>query len=868
MRLHRQPLGYLPAMILSVLMAGCADTDTFTGGQVTMEITADTERPATSRSQIDETSGEGLTGMLWSAGDRIGVFGQSTDNAVFTGNNTEAAATATFAGTMTSGDAPKYAYYPYRETATDMNKVPATVHADQSWSGPASVSDNDIKASASPVQSGGSWRFTFRPMVAMLRFEVDARDVPGIDCTTERLTGIHVEEPEESNGTAAPWTGEFTMNLYDLDGGLAPVDGASASRLTLTMTDRPQLDGKVEAYACIAPSIKSGQTLQMHIETDKHWISFKVKAEQDLVAGGCYDIPLHIAAATRDGNDLTIEDISGEAPAMTSFCFTAAANDGKILAREAYYNGQKTTVRSISEHKLSITEGDTQGEVNGCIPYLYDFTLAPTFTVNEGAKVTVNGMEQTSGVTTQDFTKPVTYTVSSGHRSRNYVVTVSNTGLPVVVMTGNSGGSVQFLDMQVPAKTAEFTNTDVISIYQDGLAVLDGKACGFRLRGNSTSNFPKKPFAIKLDKKAEVLGMPKHKRWCLLANWIDRSLMRNGVAFDIARRIQDAFSGEEAGLAWNPSGKNVELVMNGVHLGNYFLCEQIKIDENRLAIQDGFEDVLADHTEKGTAAPTTDNCGYLLEFDDNYDETNRFLTSHCNLPCMSKDVITDAAIWSYVQDWVQDIEDNLWGGNYAGAYEKLDINSVADYWIVQELTMNNEYRHPKSVYMYKNGAGKLCAGPVWDYDYQTFPNIENINAINGSYGKASLKFNASTLLYTQSSYNSRPGQNVDVDDAPYMWYPLLFKDATFKALVKSRWQTLYPILQDVTATIDRLGQANKLSDSYNQQIWPIESGERTGHGWFIDYSGDERLTYDETIENLKTVYTRRLANMNSIISAW
>lgn len=861
MKNRKQLLAWLAAALFVVLAAGCADTYDYSGRKEKIEITADMERSLVSRTMIDDASEADETGILWSAGDRIGVFGSSTANAEFTGTNTTPVSTATFSGSVISGDTPQYAYYPYREEATDKTKVPVTVVSDQSWTGSASISTNDIKASATPTQRDGVWHFIFRPMVAMLRFEVDASGVEGVS-TDERLVSIRVEEPEESAGTAEPWAGEFTMNLTNLDAGLIPVDGEAVTGLTLTITDQPVLTDKAVAYACVVPTIKEGQSLQIYIETDKHWIGFTVKAEQNIVAGGCYDIPLHIAAATEEDNNLTIQEITGEDPTITSFVFTTAANKGKILSKEAYYNGSKTTVRSISEQKLTVSEN---GEISGCIPYLYDFTLAPTFTVSEGAHVTVDGVEQESGVTTHDFSNPVTYTVTSGPRSRNYVVTVTNTGLPVVVMTGNSGGSVQFLDMTVPAKTADFTETDLIAIYDKSNPSnnLEEKACGFRLRGNSTSNFPKKPFAVKLLKKSEVLGMPKHKRWCLLANWIDRSLMRNGVAFDIAHRVQNAFSGDEAGLAWNPSGKSVELVLNGVHVGNYFLCEQIKIDENRLNIKPGFEDVQDDYTKGKGDAPATDNCGYLLEFDDNYDETNKFRTSHCNLPCMSKDVITDNSIWSYVQNWVQDIENQLYNKNYTAAYAKLDINSVADYWIIQELTMNNEYRHPKSVYMYKDGAGKLFAGPVWDFDYQTFPNISNINAINSSYGKSSLSFNLSTLLYTKYSYS---GGNDG--DAPYMWYPLLFNDPNFKALVKSRWQKLYSTLSGVTATIEKLGQANKISDTYNQQIWPIESKERTGNSWFIDYSGDERMDYDKLIENMKTVYLERLNSMNSSIGNW
>ena len=70
--------------------------------------------------------------------------------------------------------------------------------------------------------------------------------------------------------------------------------------------------------------------------------------------------------------------------------------------------------------------------------------------------------------------------------------------------------------------------------------------------------------------------MPKHKRWVLLANWMDRTLLRNAVTFETARQIMD----------WAPRGRFVELYLNGKHQGNYYLCEQIKPDENRVDIDE------------------------------------------------------------------------------------------------------------------------------------------------------------------------------------------------------------------------------------------------------------------------------------------
>lgn len=200
------------------------------------------------------------------------------------------------------------------------------------------------------------------------------------------------------------------------------------------------------------------------------------------------------------------------------------------------------------------------------------------------------------------------------------------------------------------------------------------------------------------------------------------------------------------------------------------------------------------------------------------------------------------------------------------AGQNLDIdedNSVIDYWFVQELAMNDEYRHPKSVYMYKDGAGKLFAGPVWNFDYQTFPNIANIR----SYGQ-SVDFTINTLLCTKASLSNNHGNVVDENDAPYMWYPLLFQDADFIAQVKARWAVVYSKLVAVTATIATLGESNRISDGYNQAMWPIESAERNAWSWSIAFSGDERLdTYDAVIQNLQEVYQARLEALNTAINA-
>ena len=159
----------------------------------------------------------------------------------------------------------------------------------------------------------------------------------------------------------------------------------------------------------------------------------------------------------------------------------------------------------------------------------------------------------------------------------------------------------------------EYIHPGDITIYHaDGTVNLKEATSMARLRGNTTQAFPKKPFAVKLGKKAEILGMPKHKRWVLLANWKDKSLMRNHISLGIARKFTEHLSD---GIPWNVSGEFVELIYNGVHVGNYYLCEQIKIDENRLDIQGEY-----DAGDYPSLTPEqVGNFGYLLECDDNYD---------------------------------------------------------------------------------------------------------------------------------------------------------------------------------------------------------------------------------------------------------
>ena len=118
-----------------------------------------------------------------------------------------------------------------------------------------------------------------------------------------------------------------------------------------------------------------------------------------------------------------------------------------------------------------------------------------------------------------------------------------------------------------------------------------------RGRGHSSWNGAKKPYKIKLEKKTAMMGMPKNKHWALLKP------TENTVA-----GLQ---LGKIMGMAWTPSFRPVEVVLNGDYIGLYFLTETIRIDENRVNIYE---------QQDLETNPALFTGGWLVEVDNYLDE--------------------------------------------------------------------------------------------------------------------------------------------------------------------------------------------------------------------------------------------------------
>lgn len=428
-------------------------------------------------------------------------------------------------------------------------------------------------------------------------------------------------------------------------------------------------------------------------------------------------------------------------------------------------------------------------------PYITDSRLVLSYTT-DAAKVLVGDVEQISGKTVNDFSSPVTYTfVSATGDKQSYTIQVKSSGLPVLVISTPAG-------KEIPPKTEDWLGETYLTLYNTDCSIDFTGKTSIRGRGNSTWKYPKKPYALKLDSKAEILGMPKHKRWVLLANWLDRTLLRNHISFRIAMQTD---------LDWTPHGEFVEVILNEKHIGNYYLCEHIKIDKNRVNIDDENEEA-ADR-------------GYLMEVDSYYDEVFKFRSSRKNYPYMFKDPDeVNEEQFAFIQNYINNMEESLYdAGRFSSReYEDyMDLDSFIDWWIVHELTGSTETKHPKSVYMHKDKGGKLKAGPVWDFDWKTFRQ-----------------------------------NHVEWATREHIYYDILFTDPTFKARVKERWNRHVERLRQIPDFIESEALRIRNSEAINHQMWPVTQNTNE----------DIDLSFPDAVARMKKAYEDKLEFMDREIS--
>ena len=216
-------------------------------------------------------------------------------------------------------------------------------------------------------------------------------------------------------------------------------------------------------------------------------------------------------------------------------------------------------------------------------------------------------------------------------------------------------------------------------------------------RGNSSWSYSKKPYRLKFAEKVKPFGLTKGKSWVLLANAQTGSLMANAIAMKI---------GQMAGAEYTNHIVPVELYMNGRYMGSYMFTEKVGLANNSVDVDE--------------------DTGYLLELDSNSDDEFKFNSKNYNLPVFVKEPDLNDSSTPNVTARKRTIPDQF--NELCNAlYQRKEIDDMADmgtlanFILANDLALNQELGHPKSIFMFKeienSSSSKYKFGPIWDFDW-------------------------------------------------------------------------------------------------------------------------------------------------------
>ena len=353
-----------------------------------------------------------------------------------------------------------------------------------------------------------------------------------------------------------------------------------------------------------------------------------------------------------------------------------------------------------------------------------------TVRFNATADVMCNGEKLVNGEKTAVFTEGERFVLTCGEASYNLkILAADNTG--TVYINTESGNMAS-----VHADKSHKEPGDILILDKDGNEQYNGVLDYIKGRGNSTWLAEKKPYNIKLDEKADLFGMGKHKSWCMLSNPSDNSLIRNSLCYDLARAM---------GVPFTTDSYNVHLYLNGEYAGLYMITEKVDIGENRIDIHD-LEGETEDVNEKDLDEyslggkqnsrefgsikyanipynPANISGGYLLETEKIYryvNEVSGFITDIGQAIVVKTPEYASRAQVTYISNYYQAFEDALYsptGYNSQGKHysEYIDVDSLATMYVILEFTANFD-GCSSSFYLHKDVGGKLTCGPGWDFD--------------------------------------------------------------------------------------------------------------------------------------------------------
>lgn len=468
-------------------------------------------------------------------------------------------------------------------------------------------------------------------------------------------------------------------------------------------------------------------------------------------------------------------------------------------------------------------ENDIVCEINGAninvvLPRTPEsYVLVPTIT-SMAKEIRCGSETQENSVSSQDFYNPVKYTLILQDNSEfTYTVTVkSPIDFPTVYLVTENGKPITSKEDYVRG-TVRFE--DPGKVYSEVTAL--ELPTRLRGRGNTTWTLSdKKPYRIKLDEKSPVFGQAPNKDWTLLANYSDKSLLRNIACMQLGRI---------AGFPWIPVTYSVDVYLNGEYRGVYTFSEQVEVGKSRIDIE---------VVEEGDVDGDAVTGGYLFELESLMDEPVCFRTA-MKAPVMFKDPEEpNAAQIEYVKEYFDAFEKALIEGKVDVVESLIDIDSFIDFFIVQELVKNIDGNIRKSTYMTKSKGGKLRMHTLWDFDLA----LGNCDYFHLNPGCDSSPQGWYVKFYSDAGANTG-------------WFHYMFKSEEFVEKVCRRWDELYPKFCELPKFIDEQAAFISKAQERNFTKWPIL-------GIYVWPNMKVLGNWNAEVDYVKSFYKERLDWMN------
>lgn len=380
------------------------------------------------------------------------------------------------------------------------------------------------------------------------------------------------------------------------------------------------------------------------------------------------------ATAAWDGGDgqTATQQAPTDAAASVDFSVTDSTGETVNLSRQSNGNFLFVTA-AVNLAKVTIA------------------SARPIVQVSRGA-IAADGKSVTADFTTDQTITIATANADPAKSATHATITVRQSTLPSLYLDLADGTTLSGIHSNKDTKHGG--NRVVITDVANSTYDLDKTDVEVKGRGNTSWQlYDKKGYQIKFSKKTSVLGMDKAKKWVLLANSSDPSMVKNKTSFDLSSKL---------GASFTPNSQFVDLWIEGDYRGTYEVTDKVEIGSSRVNIDDA--------------------TGVISEMDNAFYSSETYSTDRWGRHFTLKD---------------PDVEDSeAVRGNFdafmakVDAFEKVldshadwttitglaDVNSIATYYLVNEFTANDESTDTSQYWSWNGGNDTLHMGPSWDFD--------------------------------------------------------------------------------------------------------------------------------------------------------